>query len=363
MNCSPDIAPKGCTGIFYKPHKNYESMKRFHPSFSGMLSLLAAALLTACTSEPYDTSDTQTTRVHGDKTPKIMVYIETNDTNPLNAGDYLLPDGEPLLDMVEFFAANIHKRKVGLFDEPTLYLNPELAPLLEPDPADPTATGWYKYVKPLQAKGIKVLVTVIGDWQGIGLATMNSQQTTQFARILAHAVERYGLDGIGFSDHYSNASYSIQTSYGEIITKLRALMPPGKLITINDWGYTSTIDSAARACIDYAYHGNWSASFFVSQPGVGMDKSRWAPLAVNLGNINMINVLRSNSSKTAQLGFGAICNFNMRRSSERDPLPAFRAYAAGAYGLDVTCDGGNRPQDWTFVSGGRTLTIDDVPAE
>lgn len=79
-----------------------------------------------------------------------MVYIETNDTNPLNAGDYLLPDGELLLDMVEFFAANIHKRKVGLFEEPTLYLNPELAPLLEPDPADPTATGWHKYVKPLQ---------------------------------------------------------------------------------------------------------------------------------------------------------------------------------------------------------------------
>lgn len=45
-------------GHFYKPRKNYESMKRFHPSFSGMLSLLAAALLTACTSEPYDTSGT-----------------------------------------------------------------------------------------------------------------------------------------------------------------------------------------------------------------------------------------------------------------------------------------------------------------
>ena len=66
--------------------------------------------------------------------------------------------------------------------------------------------GYQTYVKPLQDKGIKVLLTVLGDWQGIGVANMNDTQTTQFAKILAHAVEKYGLDGIGFDDEYANYS-------------------------------------------------------------------------------------------------------------------------------------------------------------
>lgn len=34
------------------------------------------------------------TRAYGDKSPKMVVYVETNDTNPLNAGDYELSNGK-----------------------------------------------------------------------------------------------------------------------------------------------------------------------------------------------------------------------------------------------------------------------------
>lgn len=159
-------------------------MKRLHTL---RLLLTAAVVFFASCAEPIVPEQPPAarpeTRAFGDKTPKIMVYIETNDTNPLNAGDYLLPDGKPLLDMVEFFAANIHKRIVNGTEEPTLYFNPELTRLLEPDPLDPVNTGYRKYVQGLQKKGIKVLITIIGDHQQIGLATMNPKQTTQFARI------------------------------------------------------------------------------------------------------------------------------------------------------------------------------------
>ena len=46
--------------------------------------------------------------------------------------------------------------------------------------------------------------------------------------------------------------------------------------------------------------------------------------------------------------------------SDRDPLKLFNAIADGAYGETVTCENGNRPQDWTFVPGGFTISIDDV---
>ncbi|HAY18288.1 MAG TPA: hypothetical protein DCY24_03595, partial [Rikenellaceae bacterium] len=34
-----------------------------------------------------------TTRAYDDKSPTIAVYVETNDVNPLNAGDYKMSDG------------------------------------------------------------------------------------------------------------------------------------------------------------------------------------------------------------------------------------------------------------------------------
>lgn len=116
-------------------------------------------------------SESLVTKSYGDKNPFISVYIETNDVNPLNAGDYLLEDGiTPLFDIVELFAANIHKDDAG---NPTLYLNDKLTPVLEDG-------GVEKYVRPLQAKGIRVLLSVIGNWQHIGLA--NSPVTCHFER-------------------------------------------------------------------------------------------------------------------------------------------------------------------------------------
>ena len=158
---------------------------------------------------------------------------------------------------MELFASNIHKRTVNGVVEPTLYLNDKMTNLLEND-------GYLTYVKPLQDMGIKVLLTVLGDWQGIGVANMNDTQTTQFAKILAHAVEKYGLDGIGFDDEYADYSSTNSTSYSQIIIKLHELMPADKLITVFQWGNYNSINTEARALIDYAYHGYFGSSFITS---------------------------------------------------------------------------------------------------
>ncbi len=39
----------------------------------------------------------------------MAVYVETNDVNPLNAIDYILVVLEKFIDILELFAANIHK--------------------------------------------------------------------------------------------------------------------------------------------------------------------------------------------------------------------------------------------------------------
>ena len=320
-----------------------------------LLVVLAASSMVACqqAEEPaMDGAQSPETRAYGDKTPILVTYVETNDTNPLNAGDYYLPSGKPLVDIVELFASNVRKRTVNGVVEPTLYLNDKMTNLMENN-------GYLTYIKPLQDKGIKVLLTVLGDHQGIGVANMNSTQTTQFAKILAHAVAKYNLDGIGFDDEYADYSSTNSTSYSEIITKLHALMPADKLVTVFDWGYTGSINAAARACIDYGYHGYFGS--YLSSVGMGLSKDRWSPVSLNLGNYNNPSTAAGYAANAKNNGFGAMMCFNLRRSGDNDPLNVFQSLAGGAgYGVPVTRDGGNRLQDWTFVSTGYTMTMDEV---
>lgn len=319
-------------------------------------TMLLAAAVSCQKAEPLaetDAANAALTRAY-DMTPKITIYVETNDVNPLNAGDYLLSDGTPYASIVELFASNIHAETVGGIVRPTLYLNDKMTNLLENGGAE-------KYIKPLQDKGIKVLLTVLGDWAGIGLANMNDTQAEQFAKILAYAVEKYGLDGIGFDDEYANYSTAlVRGSFGNIITKLHGLMPADKLITVFQYGNcgASQIDATAGALIDYVYTNFSRYNTYIEVAGV--TKAHYAPEAINLGYISNVSAYGDAAYNAAENGYGAIMHFNLRRTSDVNPLPLFKAIADGAYGETVTCENGNRPQDWTFVPGGFTISIDDV---
>lgn len=322
-------------------------------------TMLLAAAVSCQKAEPLaetDAANAALTRAY-DMTPKITIYVETNDVNPLNAGDYLLSDGTPYASIVELFASNIHAETVGGIVRPTLYLNDKMTNLLENG-------GTEKYIKPLQDKGIKVLLTVLGDWAGIGLANMNDTQAEQFAKILAYAVEKYGLDGIGFDDEYANYSTAlVRGSFGNIITKLRGLMPADKLITVFQYGNcgSSQIDAAAGALIDYAYTNFTPLNESIGIAGV--TKAHYAPIAINLGTAYSSLTIRrygANTKTITNAGYGAIMHFNLRTTSDVNSTSLFSTIATNAYGQTVTCENGNRPQDWTFVPGGFTISIDDV---
>ena len=77
--------------------------------------VLGATMMFSCQQAEDPTMDqgaVPETRAYGD-TPVVVIYVETNDTNPLNAGDYKLSNGEPFAGIVELFASNIHKRTVN----------------------------------------------------------------------------------------------------------------------------------------------------------------------------------------------------------------------------------------------------------
>ena len=276
------------------------------------------------------------TRAYGDKTPKVTIYVETNDVNPLNAGDYMLSDGTAYADIVEFFAANLNKETVNGVVRPTLYLNDKMTNLLENG-------GAATYVAGLQAKGIKVVLTILPNWQNIDFTSLNDTQADQLATILAYAVNKYGLDGIGFDNEYG----------GTVIT----------LFKYNTGG-SSQINATAGAKLDYVYSD--FAYYNTSISVAGVTKEHYAPMSINLGNYYsayQISQYGNYAYDLTEAGYGAIMHFNLRRTSERNQLSLFNSIADGAWEETVTCENGNRPQDWTFVSSGYTITYDEATAE
>lgn len=296
------------------------------------------------------------TKCLGDKEPMVAVYIETNDTNPLNAGDYFLDSGIPFYDCVQLFSANIHKQTVGGIDEPTLYFNPMMVNIFENG-------GVETYIEPLHNLGLSVFLCVMGDWCGLGLSNMNDTQTTQFATILAYAITKYGLDGICFGDEYTGDNTVINGSYSNIILKLRALLP-SKYIIVFDWGGTSYISSTAAAEIDYVYHGYYGYYLSNSYSNVtGITVERWSPISLSLGTYyatSALNTIQTWSLNAFDSGYGAIMHFNLRQSSDVDPLPVMQAHADALDWGTVYCTNGDRPRTSGYVPGGYTITYSDA---
>lgn len=303
---------------------------------------------------------TPATKAIGEKSPIMAVYVETNDVNPLNAGDYYFEDDfSSFIDIVELFAANIRKETVSGVTRPTLFLNDKLANILENG-------GVNTYVRPLQELGIKVLLTNLGDHQGIGLANMSNTQADQFATILAAVVKHYGLDGIGFDDEYADYPWLINgvnsTSYSRILTKLHELYAQynmsDKLITVFDWNNTNTISATAASYIDYAYHGRFG-QYVTNSNIAGMNNARWSPVSFNLGLNYDLTEVQNQASDAKTGGYGAMMCFNLRTRNDNDPLPVFQAISNGAYdGMTVACDDGNRSRDVVIDPDGFTITYD-----
>lgn len=268
------------------------------------------------------------------KSPIAMVYIEVNDTNPLNAGSYKLSNGTSFFDIACIFAANIR----GVNGQPVLYFNENVSAIM----ANPD-----KYIRPLQDKGIKVTMSILGDHTGLGVANMTNAQADNFAQQLADAVAQYGLDGIDFDDEY--AEYGTRgypgvnsTSYSRVITQLRDLMPADKLITVFDWGNTYTLSTEAIACIDFAWFGVFGDTSF-GLPTFSIPLSRWSSQAINLRGYNNPQNLLTTSKRSKDDGRGAIEMYDLRSTNT---VTALNAVARGAYGLGVTYDGQSYSKDW-----------------
>ncbi|MGU3411630.1 endo-beta-N-acetylglucosaminidase H [Microbacterium sp. M1A1_1b] len=254
--------------------------------------------------------------------PTSIAYVEVNNDQLSNVGRYTLANGANAFDVAIIFAANINNQD----GRAVLYNNENVQATL-----DAAATQ----IRPLQAKGIKVSLSVLGNHQGTGIANFTSQAAAaDFASQVAATVSKYGLDGVDLDDEYSDygvngTAQPNDQSIGWLISALRADMP-GKLISFYDIGPASTSLSASSPSIgsklDYAwnpYYGTYSAP---SIPGLGKD--RLSAAAVDIQNTPQSTAV-SLAQRSKADGYGVFMTYNL---PDGDVSPYVSSFTKVLYG-------------------------------
>jgi Glycosyl hydrolases family 18 len=238
------------------------------------------------------------------KGPISVAYVEVNNNSMLNVGKYKLASGGAnVFDIAVIFAANINYDGSNAY----LYFNPQVQSVL-----DNAATQ----IKPLQTKGIKVELSILGNHQGAGFANFPSQSAAAaFAQQLSNAVTKYGLDGIDFDDEYADygtngTAQPNASSFVYLVQALRKDMPT-KLITMYDIGPSASSltynGTDVGPLFNYAwnpYYDSWNV------PDINLPKSKLSPAAIDVTSTPASDAT-SLAQQTVSGGYGVFMTYNL----------------------------------------------------
>ncbi|WP_267424103.1 MULTISPECIES: endo-beta-N-acetylglucosaminidase H [unclassified Curtobacterium] len=248
--------------------------------------------------------------------PTSIAYVEVNNDELANVGRYTLANGANAFDVAIIFAANINSEDGK-------------AVLVENENVQRTLDQAATQIRPLQAKGIKVSLSVLGNHQGAGLANFTSKAAARdFAAQVAATVKQYGLDGVDLDDEYSD--YGVNgtpqpndQSIGWLVSALRADMP-GKLISFYDIGPSSDALKTANPSIgkklDYAwnpYYGTYTAPTIP-----GLPKSKISAAAVDIQNTPQATAVTL-AQRTKADGYGVFMTYNLPGGDESAYVSSF----------------------------------------
>jgi len=123
---------------------------------------------------------------------KIFSVMEVNDTNPLNNLRYTLKNsGKYMVDALVMFSGNInYDAEAG-----KVYFFPN-------DNVSAILNNREKYLKPLQDRGMKVIMGVMCNHDRACIANLDDKSAKIFAKELKDLCDAYNLDGIFWDDEY-----------------------------------------------------------------------------------------------------------------------------------------------------------------
>ncbi|WP_447640858.1 MULTISPECIES: BT_3987 domain-containing protein [Chitinophagaceae] len=213
---------------------------------------------------------------------KMVAYVQTNDWDIRNYGQFLLKNSQkPVFDYVVMFAANMNYDIVK--KQRYLAFNDKLQPYVR----DPQ-----RFIKPLKDRGIKVVLTILPNHQGVGYFNFQSyEDAVSFAQDCKNWADKLGIDGFDIDEEY--ADYSVRP---ELPTKgtqssfwfLRAMktVMPDKILTLYDYGFnlsSSSRDDQGKAAVDYI-DVSWSDYNVTGGSSIGMPGNRYGNRSIEANN-------------------------------------------------------------------------------
>ena len=246
---------------------------------------------------------------------EIISCMEINDTNPLNNLAFTLKgSNKPFIDQVILFSANIN------YD-----LETGKVYVLQNRNIEHLLSNRDKYIKPLQDRGIKVVLGILGNHDRSGVANLGDESARAFAQELKAICDAYDLDGIFFDDEYSDYNYTNPLP-GFVIPSNEAasrlcyetkMAMPDKIVSVYAWGRTAYLTpiegKQPGEFIDYALH-DYGMGYDFTSSYPGLPKSKWGMYSSELNYGSYPN--NTNLQKLRDGGYGAHMIFAM------DPLRA-----------------------------------------
>jgi len=281
-----------------------------------VLTAAFAAVAGVAQAAPGTAAERQPAGTAAKRGPISVAYVEVNSNSMLNAGKYQLAgSGANVFDIAVVFAANINYNGSSAY----LYFNPQVQSVL-----DNAATQ----IRPLQAKGIKVELSILGNHQGAGFANFPSKSAASaFAKQLSNAVTKYGLDGIDFDDEY--ADYGVNGtaqpnnySFVYLVQALRAAMP-NKLITLYNIGPAAAHLTYKGTNVGPLFNYAWNPYYDTFEvPSVSLPKSQLAPAAIDLTSTPASDAA-SLAQQTVDGGYGVYLTYNLTSTDIHGYISSF----------------------------------------
>lgn len=287
-------------------------------------------------------------KVNGEEKSVINTfYYEVNDTNILNAETLTIGDtGVPFVDIAIIFAANINWDSEN--NLPILHLNPNV---------DNVLVNREKYLKPLQDKGIKIVLDILPNHQGIGFCNLTEQYAEFFAEQLVQCVDKFGLDGIDFDEEYAKyvtgggpGTYSEEKSLTRLAIRLRERMPD-KIISMFDYSVPGDLGLYSKELKDknvfnfaYANYGGSSSASYVRHHWGRSQQS----FEMNRG-VKSYKTYYDAANSALSWGRGVLMFFALHREENNNYFlypEAFSGVTQALYGEDCVWNNEYYPKDW-----------------
>ncbi len=189
-----------------------------------------------------------------------IAYVEVNSNPMSNVACYLNAETKkPFFTMASIFGANINGTDPN---HPEIHLNPGIEDMM----------AHTTQVKDLQSKGIRVLISLLGNHQNAGWSCMTEDSAAQiFANHIVEMVNKYHLDGVDIDDEYSEYCQANDTSLIMIAENIKKNPQfQGKILTKALWSdsdyFLANYHGVKLAdLLDYGFEMTYGNSFFESR--------------------------------------------------------------------------------------------------